>query len=153
MSVLDTELFILQIEKEECLWKTNSKEYMVDRYAKAKAWINVASSMFDEWESFNKEEQELKEAKISTKKYAYFDVLSFLQPVVKKRKTTGNVQSDGVSMCSIDASITADESFEEDSPIQKDDTACHKENPTQERNKLPVKSTQFDEKPSNSSKA
>jgi len=33
---------------------------MVDRYAKAKAWINVASSMFDEWESFNKEEQELK---------------------------------------------------------------------------------------------
>jgi len=60
MSVFDTELFILQIEKQECLWKKNSKEYMVDRYAKAKAWINVASSMFDEWESFNKEEQELK---------------------------------------------------------------------------------------------
>ncbi|CAI6368960.1 unnamed protein product [Macrosiphum euphorbiae] len=60
MSVFDTELFILKIEKEECLWKTNSKEYMVDRYVKAKAWINVASSMFDEWESFNKEEQELK---------------------------------------------------------------------------------------------
>ncbi|KAL5245874.1 hypothetical protein ACI65C_013282 [Semiaphis heraclei] len=143
MSVFDTELFILQIEKEECLWKTNSKEYMVDRYAKPKAWINVASSMFDEWESFNKEEQELKEAKNSTKKYAYFDVLSFLQPVVKKRKTTGNVQNDGVSMCSIDASIIADESFEEDSPIQKDDTACHKENPTQERNKKETRITSF----------
>lgn len=60
MSVFDTELFILEIEKEECLWKTNSKEYMVDRYAKAKAWVNIASRVFDEWDGFNKEEQELK---------------------------------------------------------------------------------------------
>ncbi|KAF0746349.1 Uncharacterized protein FWK35_00019827 [Aphis craccivora] len=57
---VDTELFIMEIEKEECLWKTNSKEYMVDRYAKAKAWVNIASRVFNEWDGFNKEEQELK---------------------------------------------------------------------------------------------
>jgi len=58
-------------------------------------------------------------------------------------RTTGNVQNDGVSMCSIDASIIADESFEEDRSIQKDDTAGHKENPTQERNKKETRITSF----------
>jgi hypothetical protein len=38
----------------------NSKEYMVDPYVKAKAWAKIASNMYDEWESYNKEEQELK---------------------------------------------------------------------------------------------
>lgn len=33
---------------------------MVDRYSKSKAWANIASTMYDEWQSFNKEEQELK---------------------------------------------------------------------------------------------
>jgi len=60
MSFFDTELFIVEVEKEECLWKMNSKEYMVDRYVKAKAWAKIASNMYDEWESYNKEEQELK---------------------------------------------------------------------------------------------
>jgi len=57
MTVIDTELFILEIEKEECLWKTNSKEYIVDRYTKANVWVNIVSRMFDEWEGFNQEEQ------------------------------------------------------------------------------------------------
>lgn len=60
MSVFDTKLFTLKIEKEKCLWKTNSKEYMVNRYAKAKAWVNIASRVFDEWDGFNKKDQELK---------------------------------------------------------------------------------------------
>ncbi len=33
---------------------------MVDRYVKAKAWAKIASTMYDEWQSYNKEEQELK---------------------------------------------------------------------------------------------
>jgi len=57
MSFFDTELFIVEVEKEECLWKMNSKDYMVDRYVKTKAWAKIASNMYDEWE---KEEQELK---------------------------------------------------------------------------------------------
>jgi hypothetical protein len=36
------------------------ENYIVDRYAKAKAWVNIASKLFDEWEGYNKEEQELK---------------------------------------------------------------------------------------------
>lgn len=79
MSVFDTELFILEIEKEECLWKTNSKEYIVDRYAKAKAWVNIASKLFDEWEGYNKEEQELKSKFCllkNVRKYFYFDIIN-----------------------------------------------------------------------------
>jgi len=44
MSVFDTELFILKIEKEECLWKANPKLFMVVRYAKTTAWKKVLSS-------------------------------------------------------------------------------------------------------------
>lgn len=60
MSFFNTELFIVEVEKEECIWKTKSKEYTVDRYTKAKAWANVASTIYDKWQSFSKEEQELK---------------------------------------------------------------------------------------------
>jgi len=49
----------VEVEKEECLWKMNSKEYMVDRYVKVKAWVKIASNI-DEWESYNKKGQELK---------------------------------------------------------------------------------------------
>lgn len=58
-------------------------------------------------------------------------------------RTTGNVENDGVSMCSMDASIIVDESFEEDCPVQKDDTAGHKDNQTQERNKKETRITSF----------
>jgi hypothetical protein len=46
MSIFNTELFIMEVEKEECFWKMNSKEYIVDCYVKAKAWAEIASTMY-----------------------------------------------------------------------------------------------------------
>lgn len=148
MSFFDTELFIVEVEKEECLWKMNSKEYMVDRYVKAKAWAKIASNMYDEWESYNKEEQELKIEELkkkwkhlrdnytrdinetrkiqsgsearNTKRYTYSDILSFLQPVVKKRKTTGNIET---PTCSTDNAISTDE-YGDERQCQLDESAA-----------------------------
>jgi hypothetical protein len=46
MSFFDTELFIVEFEKEECLWKINSKKNMVDRHVKEKAWAKITSTMY-----------------------------------------------------------------------------------------------------------
>lgn len=59
MSAFDTEMFIVTIEKHECSWKLNSKEYS-DRYAKVRAWSNVGETMFDGWHELNDAEQKLR---------------------------------------------------------------------------------------------
>jgi len=60
LTFFDTELFIAEVEKEKCPWKMNSKEYIVDRYFKVKAWAKIASNMYDEWESYNKMDKNLR---------------------------------------------------------------------------------------------
>lgn len=52
MSVFDTEMFIVHVEKRENLWKSTCKEYS-DKHAKSRAWNDIGSSMFDEWDNFN----------------------------------------------------------------------------------------------------
>jgi len=71
LTFFDTELFIAEVEKEKCPWKMNSKEYIVDRYFKVKAWAKIASNMYDEWESYNKKGQELK-SKFKIFIYSFF---------------------------------------------------------------------------------
>lgn len=55
--MIDIELLIHEIEKEECLWKTSNKDYM-DKHIKQKSWINVASVIFSTWSTFSEKEQE-----------------------------------------------------------------------------------------------
>lgn len=52
----DTEMLIVLIENEECIWKTNSKDYIFDRNVKSKVWANITSSMFADWNNLNKDQ-------------------------------------------------------------------------------------------------
>jgi hypothetical protein len=54
--MIDIDLLIHEIEKEECLWKTNNSNYM-DKNAKQKAWFNVASMVFNNWDTSSEKEK------------------------------------------------------------------------------------------------
>jgi len=43
---------IIEIEKHECLWKTNSKGFM-NRESKRKSWEDVAKNIHGNWETFS----------------------------------------------------------------------------------------------------
>ncbi|CAI6355336.1 unnamed protein product [Macrosiphum euphorbiae] len=117
--MIDVECLIMEIEKHECIWKTTCKRFL-ERDTKRKSWIDIAMNMFENWETFSIKEQEDKieelkkkwknirdnytrdvndsrrivsgsEAPKKNRTYAYANVLSFLRPIVKKRKTTGNI--------------------------------------------------------------
>lgn len=55
--MIDIENLITEIEKEESLWNIRNSNYM-DKHGKTKAWINVASAIFQNWDTFTKKEQE-----------------------------------------------------------------------------------------------
>jgi len=55
--MIDIDLLITEVEKEECLWNINSSNYM-DKHCKTKAWINVASVVLKNWDTFSSKEQE-----------------------------------------------------------------------------------------------
>jgi len=55
--MIDIDVLINEVEKEESLWNINSKNYM-DKHYKTKAWINVASAVFKNWDTFSNKEQE-----------------------------------------------------------------------------------------------
>lgn len=59
MNVFDTELFIAEVEREECIWNCHCNDY-TDKNSKLNAWLNICSSMYDCWETFTRDEQELK---------------------------------------------------------------------------------------------
>lgn len=58
INMLDIELLINEIEKEECLWNINNANYM-DKHCKSKSWINVASAVFGNWDTFSNKDQEI----------------------------------------------------------------------------------------------
>jgi len=55
--MIDIDILIHEVEKEECLWNINSSEYM-DKHSKTKAWRNVASAVLKNWDTFSDKEQE-----------------------------------------------------------------------------------------------
>jgi len=59
MSVFDTEMFIVSVEKHECLWKISCKDY-ADKHAKLRAWDEIGCDLFDEWENYDENEKRIK---------------------------------------------------------------------------------------------
>ncbi|KAL4100738.1 hypothetical protein QTP88_020772 [Uroleucon formosanum] len=144
--MIDIDTLITEVEKEECLWNINSSNYMEKHY-KTKAWINVASVILKNWGTLSSKEQESYgkhninfyvsiytsgSGANPTKKYAYADVLSFLQPVLKKRKTTGNMYSPS-SPIEIETTVGAGEISEEDHVATSNNT--NRMNTTEPQNK------------------
>jgi hypothetical protein len=58
VDMIDVNSLINAIEKEECLWNNTVSNYM-DKRAKKKAWVNVASVIFKNWDTFTNKEQKL----------------------------------------------------------------------------------------------
>ena len=54
--MIDTELFIIEIEKNECIWNVTSKCFM-DRDLKRKAWSKISSVIIQNWENLPEEER------------------------------------------------------------------------------------------------
>lgn len=54
--MIDIDLLINEIEKEECLWKTTCSNYM-DKHAKQKSWINIASIVCNNWNTSSETEK------------------------------------------------------------------------------------------------
>jgi len=55
--MIDIDILINEVEKEECLWNINNSSYM-DKHCKTKAWINEASAVLKNWDTFSNMEQE-----------------------------------------------------------------------------------------------
>jgi len=55
--MIDIDVLINEVEKEECIWNINCNYYM-DKHYKTRAWINVASAVFENWDTFSNKEQE-----------------------------------------------------------------------------------------------
>lgn len=56
--MIDIDLLIHEIEKEECLWRTSISSYM-DKHSKQKSWNNVASVVFNNnWDTLSDKEQQ-----------------------------------------------------------------------------------------------
>ncbi|KAF0725424.1 Uncharacterized protein FWK35_00028658 [Aphis craccivora] len=82
--MIDIDVLINEVEKEESLWNINSKNYM-DKHYKTKAWINVASAWKNIRDNFARDIKQNNSTPSgsganSIRNYAYADVLSFLQP-------------------------------------------------------------------------
>lgn len=54
--MIDIDLLINEIEKEECLWKTTCNNYM-DKHAKQKSWTNIASIVCNNWNTSSEKEK------------------------------------------------------------------------------------------------
>lgn len=59
MDMFDTEMFINEIEKHECIWKIDSKEYS-NRNFKAAAWNEIGETMYDCWVVLSCDDQKIK---------------------------------------------------------------------------------------------
>lgn len=55
--MIDIENLIIEVERYECLWRVNCKNYM-DRKMKQRAWIEVSKVIFQNWEQCSNAEQE-----------------------------------------------------------------------------------------------
>ncbi|XP_060881472.1 uncharacterized protein LOC132952958 [Metopolophium dirhodum] len=111
--VFNTDKFISCIQNSPSIWEVGSKDYM-DKNIKEKSWNTICEYFYENWnEKSNTEKQNtVKEMKTKwrhirdnyskyinqaksgdsapKKKYVYAESLSFLQHVIKKRRTTGN---------------------------------------------------------------
>jgi len=69
--MIDVELFIVEIEKYECLWNVTSKLFM-NRDVKKKAWEDISMVMFKDWESSTLQEREAQSKFIISHFHCYF---------------------------------------------------------------------------------
>jgi len=79
MSMFDTEMFINEIEKHECIWKTDAKEYS-NRNVKAAAWNGIGETMYDDWKGLSYDEQRIKSKSL----YKFYAHSQFFCSVIAK---------------------------------------------------------------------
>ncbi|CAH1712399.1 unnamed protein product [Aphis gossypii] len=115
--MFDTELFIIEVNKEESIWNMKSKLYH-DRVEKHVSWRRVGKVMFNDFENLTEKEKDVKVLDLqkkwknlkdnfrrkcitksgmaakNAKCYTYAKVLEFLRPTMENRKTESNISSE-----------------------------------------------------------
>ncbi|KAJ8712065.1 hypothetical protein PYW07_004907 [Mythimna separata] len=111
--MINTEQLIHEVKKRDILWNATSKRYL-DKTAKRKSWEQIARVFNHDYDTFTSAEKDetveafmrkwrnirdyyIKEKKRNTrsksgvkkkKKYNNYDLLSFLDPVIKQKRST-----------------------------------------------------------------
>ncbi|KAE9530122.1 hypothetical protein AGLY_011584, partial [Aphis glycines] len=99
--MFDTELFIIEVNKEESIWNMKSKLYH-DCVEKHVSWRRVEKAMFNDFENLTEKRKRCKRkcvtksgmAAKNAKCYTYAKVLEFLRPTMENKKTESNISSE-----------------------------------------------------------